>query len=89
MVKLTTKKQCFFKGLKISSSRDEDCKWIEVPKTRTKRYLPVSQDDIAAPSKLNQWRYFESIIDKISKRDDISVGLLIGANCIKDLEPPN
>ena len=82
MVKLTTKKQCFFEGLKISSSRDEDCKWIEVPKTRTKRYLPVSQDDIAAPSKLNQWRYF-------SKRDDISVGLLIGANCIKDLEPPN
>ena len=26
-------------------------------------------------------------MDKISKRDDISVGLLIGANCTKTLEP--
>ena len=28
-------------------------------------------------------------MDKISKRDDISVGLLIGANCTKSLEPLN
>ena len=28
-------------------------------------------------------------MDKISKRDDISVGLLIGANCTKPLEPLN
>ena len=28
-------------------------------------------------------------MDKISKRDDISVGLLIGANCTKALEPLN
>ena len=28
-------------------------------------------------------------MDKISKRDDISVGLLIGANCAKVLEPLN
>ena len=45
-----------------------------------KRHLPVDQEDIATPSKLKQWKYFEGIMDKISKRDDISVGLLIGAN---------
>ena len=28
-------------------------------------------------------------MDKINKRDDISVGLLIGANCAKALEPVN
>ena len=28
-------------------------------------------------------------MDKISKRDDISVGILIGANCTKPLEPLN
>ena len=38
--------------LKVSSSRDEDSEWIELPKTFTKRYLPVDQDDMATPSKL-------------------------------------
>ena len=37
---------------KVSSSRDEDSEWVELPKTFTKRYLPVDQDDIATPSKL-------------------------------------
>ena len=54
-----------------------------------KKYLPVDQDDIATPSKLKQWKYLEGIMDKISKRNDISVGLLIGANCTKALEPLN
>ena len=76
-------------GLKVSSSRDEDSEWIELPKTFTKRYLPLDQDNIAAPSKLKQWKYLEGIMDKISKRDYISVGLLIGANCTKALEPLN
>ena len=31
----------------------------------------------------------EGIMGKISKRDNISVGLLIGANCTKALEPLN
>ena len=75
------KKTTLVGGLKVSSSRDEGSEWIELPKTFTKRYLPVDQDDIATPSKLKQWKYLEGIMDKISKRDDISVGLLIGANC--------
>ena len=68
---------------------DGASEWIELPKTFMWRHLPVDQDDIATPSKLKQWRYLESIMDKISKRDDISVGLLIGANCTKALEPLN
>ena len=39
-------------GLKVSSSRNEDSEWIELPKAFTKSYLPVDQDDIATPSKL-------------------------------------
>ena len=74
-------------GLKVSGSRDDDNEWIEIPKTFTKRYLPVDQDDIATPSKLKQWKYLEGIMDKISKRDDTSEGLLVGANFTKALEP--
>ena len=76
-------------GLKVSRSRDEDGEWIELPKTFMKRYLPVDQDDLATPSKLKQWKYLEGIMDKICKRDYISAGLLIGANCTKALEPLN
>ena len=45
-------KTTLVEGLKVSSSRDEDSEWIELPKTFTKRYLPVDQDDMATPSKL-------------------------------------
>ena len=79
-------KTTLVEGLKVSSSRDEDGEWIELPKTFVKRYLPVDQDNIATPSKLKQWKYLKDIMDKISNRDDISVGLLIGTNFIKALE---
>ena len=36
---------------------------------------------------MKQWRHLESIVGKISRKEDISVGLLIGANCAKALEP--
>ena len=45
-------KTTLVEGLKVSSSRDEDGEWIELPKAFTKMYLPVDQDDIATPSKL-------------------------------------
>ena len=62
---------------------------LRFPKKFTKGCLPVDQDDIVTPSKLKQSKYLEGIINKISKRDDISVSLLIGANCTKSLEPLN
>ena len=82
-------KTTLVEGLKASSSRDEDGEWIEFPKTFTNGYLSVDQDGIATSSKLKQWKYLEGLMDKISKRDDISVDLLIGANCAKDLKPLN
>ena len=35
----------------------------------------------------SQWKHLESIVGKISQKVDISVGLLIEANCTKALEP--
>ena len=61
-------KTILVEGLKVSSSRDEDGEWIELPKTFTKRYLPVDQDDYATSSKLKQWKYLKDIMDKISKK---------------------
>ena len=49
--------------------------------------MPVDKEDVATLSKLKQWKHLESIVDKISQKEDISVGLLIGANCAEALEP--
>ena len=82
-------KTTLVKGLKVSSSRDEDGEWTEIPKTFTRMYLPVDQDDIATSSKLKQWKYLECIVVKISKRDVFFCGFTVGANCTKALEPLN
>ena len=49
--------------------------------------MPVDKEDVVIPSKLKQWRHLESIVGKVSQKENISVGLLIGANCTKALEP--
>ena len=36
---------------------------------------------------MKQWKHQESIVGKINQKEDISVGLLIGENCTKVLEP--
>ena len=59
-------KTTLVEGFRVSNTKDEDSEWIELPKTFTKRYLPVNQNDLATPSKLKQWKYMEGIRDKIS-----------------------
>ena len=49
--------------------------------------LPVDKDEIATPEKIKQWYYLKVIASDITQTDGIKVGLLIGANCMKALEP--
>lgn len=41
-------------GLKVSSSRNEDGEWIQLPKTFSKMFLPAEQNEITTPAKLKQ-----------------------------------
>ena len=75
------------KGLRVTSGNGDSHDWLELPYTYTKKYLPVDKEDVATPSKLKQWKHLESIVAKISQKEDISVGLLIRANYAKALEP--
>ena len=82
-----TNKSSVINGLKVASSRNSSEDWLELPDTYTKKYLPVGKEDVATPSKLKKWGHLERILDEINEDDNISVGLLIGANCTKALEP--
>ena len=82
-----TNKSSVINRLKVASSRNSSEDWLQLPDTYTKKYLPVGKEDLATPSKLKKWGHPERILDKINEDDNISVGLLIGANCTKALEP--
>ena len=73
--------------MKVASSRDSSEDWPELPDTYTKKYLTVGKEDVVAPSKLKNWGHLERILDEINEDDNIFVGLLIGENCTKVLEP--
>ena len=62
-------------------------KWIELPKAYSKNCLPVEREETATPDKIEQWEYLKPISKVTTQMDNIEVGMLIGANCVKALEP--
>ena len=61
--------------------------WTDFPKTYTKPDFPVDNADITQLSQLKQWKYLDHITNQLNLEDNLPVGLLIGANCVKALEP--
>ena len=49
--------------------------------------VPVDKEEIATPTKFKEWKHLRSISNVIVQKDDVQVGLLIGANCMKALKP--
>ena len=49
--------------------------------------IPVDSCEIITATKLKKWDYLEKIFKKLGDIEDISVDLLIGANCLEALEP--
>ena len=74
-------------GLKVASISKDNSEWLPLPRTFTRPDLPVDNDDIKKPSQFKKWKYLENAKDQQTFSDDISVGLLIGANCTRVLEP--
>ena len=49
--------------------------------------IPVDSCEITTAKKLKRWDYLEKISKELGDNKDISVDLLIGANCLEALEP--
>ena len=73
-------------GLQVAGSKDGSA-WIKLPRVYTRKHLPVDKKDVATPDKIEEWDYLKTISSEITQTDDIEVGLLIGANWMKALEP--
>ena len=61
--------------------------WIDLPVTYTNEDLRVDDEDVATSVEIKRWKYLERIAGDITQRQCISIGLLIGGNCSKTLEP--
>ena len=64
-----------------------DSSWLALPKLYSRSEIPVNKEDIATPTKIREWEYLQPISNEIVQNDDDLVGLLIGENCMKALEP--
>ena len=58
-----------------------------IPNVYLRSFLPVEREEIATPKKIKKWKYLNQITAEITQDDDTEVGILIGANCMKALEP--
>ena len=72
--------------LQVVSVNNVEGRWIHLPKTYTKSDLPVDNADTTQQSHLKQWKYLDHITNQLNE-DNLPVGLLIGGNCVKALEP--
>ena len=70
-------------NLKVAGVNKMNNDWISLPKVYSKKTLPVEKDDVATPEKVSKWKYLDSVKSEIIQTDDIEIGMLIGANCIK------
>ena len=53
----------------------------------TQEDLPVDSNKVATIDKIQRWGYLDKIKAEVNASDNIEVTLLIGANCVKALEP--
>ena len=68
-------------NLEVSPSSDPNAK-IHLPKTFSRRFIPVDEDEIPFPRKIRKWKYLDGIHPFLPQEgDDLDVGILIGGNC--------
>ena len=60
---------------------------MRLPRHYARKDLPVDKKEIATPEKITEWETLKPITKEIVQNYDVSIGLLIRANCIKTLEP--
>ena len=73
-------------GLQVKSM-DNSAKWIDLPKCYSQQEIDVSKEEIATSERIKRWEYLHKIENQICQKDDVKIGILIGANSAECLEP--
>ena len=61
---------------------------IKLPRTYTRKEIPASKEEIPRPEWIRNWSHLHRIVDDVPVfLSDVEIGLLIGSNCPKAIEP--
>ena len=61
---------------------------IKLPSTYTRKEIPASKEEIPRPEWIKSWSHLHRIVDDVPVfLPDVEIGLLIGSNCLKAIEP--
>ena len=74
-------------NLNVAGVNEMNNDLISLPKVYSKKTLPVEKEEVATPEKLSEMKHLDSFKSEITQTGDIEIGMLIGANCMKALEP--
>ena len=87
----TTMETIAIQGLVIRGSERFGEKYptpeIALPTTFSKPKLPMDEDDIPNAVEVGKWDYLKEVAETLSEVKKMPLGLLIGTNCKKALEP--
>ena len=72
-------------GMQVKGINGDD-NWLRLPRLYARKDLAVDKEEIATPKKIIKWEYLKPVTKKIVQ-NNVCIGLLIGANCMKALEP--
>ena len=73
-------------GLKVCvAAASGKNRWVKIPKAFSR--TQVDAEDIATLEQITKSEYLDKILHDINQSFDVEIGLLIGANCSKALEP--
>ena len=64
-----------------------DLEDVNLPATLSQGNIPMDKEDIQLPETISKWEYLERVAKTLTGIKDIPMGLLIGNNCPKALEP--
>ncbi|XP_064627990.1 uncharacterized protein LOC135487824 [Lineus longissimus] len=72
----------------VAEGYNEVSGWIDLPPVLSQPSLPVSEEDIATQEDLSRWDYLQEVrLPVVEKSSELHVGLLIGINSPKAMEP--
>ena len=73
--------------LEVPNIEGKQADWITSPIIFSQDDLLVASDEITTPENIQQWKYLDRIVLKMKMDRNLDVKLLIGADCLKALEP--
>ncbi|XP_066917003.1 uncharacterized protein [Clytia hemisphaerica] len=74
-------------GLRVKGLHAGDGSWLSLPKCFSKPNIPVDSSEIPTADSIKEWHYLKSIENELPNTTSLKVGILIGANCLKAIEP--